>query len=112
MLSACRGRPRPPDPPTPRPLPVSPPFVSASSGCTGTTTISCNLGSLAPNASNFVTITAKVLTSPTGSPIVNSNYGVSSTQTDFVSGHPVTTIASNELALVIGQTFDDLNGTG
>ncbi len=58
-------------------------FMSASAGCTGTTTITCNLGTLAAAASTTVTI----VVTPTATGTLNNTASVTSATTDTNSAN-------------------------
>jgi uncharacterized repeat protein (TIGR01451 family) len=48
----------------------------------------------------------------TGTTISNHNYGISSDQTGYVAGAPVTTSVNRDAAIIEGYTFMDSNGNG
>jgi uncharacterized repeat protein (TIGR01451 family) len=54
-------------------------FVSASPGCSGTTTITCNVGTLAPSASSIITITVN----PKAGGTLSNTASVTGNEVDF-----------------------------
>ncbi|HET7090951.1 MAG TPA: SdrD B-like domain-containing protein [Anaerolineae bacterium] len=99
-------------------VPVSTTYVSGS--CSGGS--ACGLGdgvvawvvaSIAPSSTAAVTFTVQVTTGlVSGATIVNQNYGVLSTQTNYLAGPPETTTVFNAAAIVTGRAYDDANGNG
>jgi uncharacterized repeat protein (TIGR01451 family) len=68
-------------------LPAGVTFVSASSGCTGTTTVTCNLGALASGGSGNATITVRPTTAASGGTAINNTVAVAATETDPATGN-------------------------
>ncbi len=98
-------------------LPISTTFVSCSGdpscGIDAGSVISWSVASIAPSSTAAVTFTVQVTTNlASGATIVNQDYGVLSSQTDFLAGPPETTTVFNAAAIVTGQAFEDANGNG
>ena len=77
-------------------LPAGTTFVSSSAGCTGTTTVSCNLGTLASGANASVSI----VVTATGTSAITNTASVASAATDPASGNDTGSVTITAAATV------------
>ncbi|MGH2593681.1 MAG: beta strand repeat-containing protein [Anaerolineae bacterium] len=98
-------------------LPISMTFVSCGGGSpcgiNASNVISWEITSIVSSTTAAVTFSAQVTPAlPSGTTIVNQDYGVVSDQTDFLAGAPETTTVLNARAIIRGRAFNDADGNG
>ena len=95
-------------------LPESTSFLSCTDDCVFENgEVRWELASLANGAEGSVKFMVQVSDSlQTGATILNADYGISSDQTDIVTGTAVETTAIRPASIVDGYAFEDSNGNG